>query len=141
MELLLEAMIEQPEWCMDMFNHCLDVSLTVLDMVWAEGYTFDSLFWCDDMGYRGTQFFSVRMYRDLLKPAQKRAVEWAHRKGIVAHLHSCGNITRFVPELVEMGMDGLNPLEVKAGMDSVRPQAGIRRPATASRRHQCGAVG
>jgi uroporphyrinogen decarboxylase len=26
---------------------------------------------------------------------------------------------RFVPELVEIGLDGLNPLEVKAGMDSL----------------------
>jgi uroporphyrinogen decarboxylase len=119
MKVLLEAMVEQPDWCIEMFNHCLDVSLTLLDMVWDEGYTFDSLFWCDDMGYRGTQFFSVKAYRELLKPAQKRAVEWAHKKGIVAHLHSCGNIMRFVPELVDIGMDGLNPLEVKAGMDSL----------------------
>ena len=50
---------------------------------------------------------------------QKRAIEWAHAKGIVAHLHSCGNINAFVPELVEIGLDGLNPLEVKAGMDPV----------------------
>jgi uroporphyrinogen decarboxylase len=119
MEVLLEAMIEQPEWCLEMFNHCLDVSLALLDQVWAEGYTFDSLFWCDDMGYRGTQFFSVRLYRELLLPVQQRAVAWAHGKGIKAHLHSCGDIRRFVPELVEIGMDALNPLEVKAGMDPV----------------------
>jgi uroporphyrinogen decarboxylase len=119
MEVLLEAMVEQPEWVKEMYDHCLDMSLALLDMIWDEGYTFDSIFWCDDMGYRNTQFFSVRAYRELLKPAQKRAVEWAHAKGIPAHLHSCGNIMRFVPELVEIGLDGLNPLEVKAGMDSV----------------------
>jgi len=119
MELLLEAMIEKPEWVVEMYNHCLDISLVLLDMVWEEGYTFSSIFWCDDMGYRGTQFFSVNMYRDLLKPIQQRAIEWAHAKGIKAHLHSCGNINRFVPELVEIGLDGLNPLEVKAGMDPV----------------------
>jgi len=119
MEVLLEAMVEQPEWCKDMFDHCLDVSLALLDMIWDEGYTFDSIFWCDDMGYRGTQFFSLQTYRELLKPAQKRAIDWAHRKGISAHLHSCGNIMRFVPDLVEIGLDGLNPLEVKAGMDAV----------------------
>lgn len=119
MEVLLEAMVEQPDWVKEMYDHCLDVSLALLDMIWDEGYTFDSIFWCDDMGYRGTQFFSVRTYRELLKPAQKRAIEWAHAKGIPAHLHSCGNIMRFVPELVEIGLDGLNPLEVKAGMDSL----------------------
>ena len=50
---------------------------------------------------------------------QKRAFDWAHAHGIKAHLHSCGNITRFVPDLVDAGLDCLNPLEVKAGMDGV----------------------
>jgi uroporphyrinogen-III decarboxylase len=44
---------------------------------------------------------------------------WAEAKGIKAHLHSCGDINPFVPELVDMGLDGLNPLEVKAGMDPI----------------------
>ena len=35
-------------------------------------------------------------------------------------IHSCGDINPFVPELVEIGLDALNPLEVKAGMDPVR---------------------
>jgi uroporphyrinogen decarboxylase len=50
---------------------------------------------------------------------QKRAIEWAHAKGIKARLHSCGDIKKFVPELIEIGLDGLNPLEVKAGVDPV----------------------
>jgi uroporphyrinogen decarboxylase len=69
------------------------------------------------MGYRNGTFFSLQMYRDILKPVQKRAIEWAHEKGIVAHLHSCGNINAFMPELLDIGLDALNPLEVKAGMD------------------------
>lgn len=119
METLLEAMVEQPEWCKDMLDHCLDVNLKLHEMVLAEGYTYDSLFWCDDMGYRGTQFFSLPIYRELLRPAQQRAIEWAHRHGMKAHLHSCGNIRRLVPDLVEIGLDALNPLEVKAGMDAL----------------------
>jgi uroporphyrinogen decarboxylase len=35
------------------------------------------------------------------------------------HLHSCGDIRPFVPELIEIGVDMLNPLEVKAGVDPV----------------------
>ena len=89
------------------------------DMVWDAGYRFDCVSWPDDMGYKFNQFFSVAMYRELLKPFHKRAIDWAHAKGIKAHLHSCGDINPFVPELVGMGMDALNPLEVKAGVDPV----------------------
>jgi uroporphyrinogen decarboxylase len=118
-ERLLFALVEQPEWCRDMFCHLLEVNLALLDMVWEAGYQFDSILWYDDMGYKKNQFFSLRMYRDLLKPYHQRAIDWAHAKGIKAHLHSCGDINPFVPELVNMGLDALNPLEVKAGMDPV----------------------
>lgn len=119
-EELLIWMAEDPELVIDMFNTELDCSLQLLDMIWDKGYTFDSIFWCDDMGYRNGTFFSVDMYRRILKPVQQRAIDWAHAKGIVAHLHSCGNINAFIPELVSMGLDGLNPLEVKAGVDPLR---------------------
>jgi uroporphyrinogen decarboxylase len=104
----------------DIFNTQLDCSLQLLDMIWNEGYTFDAVYWPDDMGYRNGPFFSVKTYREILKPVQKRAIDWAHAKGIYAHLHSCGNINLLLPELVDIGLDALNPLEVKAGMDPVR---------------------
>lgn len=118
-ERLLIALMEEPEWCFDMFNHYLDTHLALLDMVWDAGYTFDSVMWPDDMGYKHSQFFSVNTYRELVKPVHKRAVEWAHKKGIKAHLHSCGDINPLIPELIDIGIDALNPLEVKAGMDPV----------------------
>jgi uroporphyrinogen decarboxylase len=118
-ERVLLALVEDPEWMVDMWRTELETELALLDMVWDAGYTFDSIFWYDDMGYKQNQFFSMRMYRNLLKPFHQRAIEWAHAKGIKAHLHSCGDVRPFVPELVKMGLDGLNPLEVKAGMDPV----------------------
>lgn len=116
-ERVLMAMIDDPEWITDMFNHFLDVNIALFDRVWQAGYTFDAIRWPDDMGYKQNQFFSLGMYRDLLKPVHQRAVEWAHAHGIKAIMHSCGDIRPFLPELVEIGLDGLHPLEVKAGMD------------------------
>jgi uroporphyrinogen decarboxylase len=118
-ERLLMALLTDPEWCVDMFNTFLDVNLALLEQVWDAGYTFDEVTWPDDMGYKQNQFFSVRTYRKLLKPVHRRAVEWAHAKGVKVRLHSCGDIRPFVPELVEIGVDALNPLEVKAGMDPI----------------------
>ncbi len=118
-ERILMALAQEPEWCVDMFNHYLDVNLALLDTMWDKGYAFDGVFWWDDMGYKDAQFFSLDMYREILKPVHKRAIEWAHAKGIKAHLHSCGNINPFVPELIDIGLDALNPLEVKAGMDPI----------------------
>jgi len=119
-ERLLTWMVEDPDLVREIFDTELECSLQVLQMIWDEGYTFDAITWCDDMGYRGGTFFSRQMYEAILQPAQKRAIDWAHEKGIVARLHSCGNINEFVPALVDMGLDALNPLEVKAGMDPLQ---------------------
>lgn len=122
-ETMLIAMAMQPEWIKDMFDHYLDVAIALWDMVWEEGYHFDEVFWYDDMGYKGTQFFSLDMYRELVKPAHKRACDWAKAHGIKTRLHSCGNIAPLIPELIEIGLDALNPLEVKAGLDPVALKA------------------
>ena len=122
-ERVLVAMIEQPEWLSDMFNHFLNMDLALYEMIWDAGYRFDEIMWCDDMGYKNAQFFSVAMYRSLLKPVHGRAVAWAHERGVKAHLHSCGNINPFIPDLIEIGVDMLNPLEVKAGMNPVELKA------------------
>ncbi len=118
-ERLLILMVDDPELVIDMFSHQLNCSIQLLEMIWQGGYTFDAVSWPDDMGYRNGPFFSIDMYRQILKPVHKRAIDWAHEKGIVTHLHSCGDINPLLPELVDIGLDALNPLEVKAGMDPV----------------------
>ena len=118
-ERVLMSLADAPDWLMDIFEHMLENNLALLDQVWDAGYHFDSIFWWDDMGYKQHQFFSLKTYRKVLKPFHQRAIDWAHAKGIKAHLHSCGDIRPFVPELISMGLDALNPLEVKAGMDPV----------------------
>ena len=119
-ERFLTAMALNPDWCQDMFQHYLDQCIALMELVWQAGYEFDCISWPDDMGYKYKQFFSMKMYRQSLKPYQKQAIDWAHSKGAKAHLHSCGNIVPFIPELVEIGLDALNPLEVKAGMDPLQ---------------------
>jgi uroporphyrinogen decarboxylase len=122
-ETILYAMVDDPDWIVDMFNHGCDLSLALLDMIWNEGYTFDELMWFDDMAYKNGMFFSKKMWREMVRPYQKRVVDWAHAHGIKAHLHCCGNIYALIPELIEMGLDALNPMEVKAGMDPVDVKA------------------
>lgn len=119
-ETTLMAMVDDPEWIRDMVNTGCDLTLQLLDMIWDEGYEFDEFLWYDDLGYKGNLLISLDMYRDIIKPYQKRAIEWAHAKGLKAQLHSCGKVEALIPEFIEIGLDCLNPLEVKAGMDTVK---------------------
>lgn len=118
-ENILMMLAEDPEWCADMFQHELDVHIALFDQIWDAGYRADEIFWPDDMGYRQHTFFSLDTYREVLKPVHKKACDWAHAKGLKVHLHSCGFVQTLIPDLLEIGVDALNPLEVKAGMDPI----------------------
>ena len=116
-ETVLVSMLDNPEWFSDMVNTFLDRSIALYDMIWDEGYHFDAIFFYDDMGYKNRTFFSNELYAELLQPVHKRAIDWAHCHGIKARLHSCGYIMPRIPQLMDIGLDALNPIEIKAGMD------------------------
>jgi len=118
-ENVLIAMMEEPEFVQDIFDTYLNRCEILFGRMWDAGYKFDEMFWYDDMGYKGTTFFSPAMYREMVQPFHKRAVDWAHNHGIVAQLHSCGDVMTLLPDIVATGVDCLNPLEVKAGMDAL----------------------
>ena len=113
-------MIEEPELMEDIFDTYLKNCIALYDRMWDAGYHFDEMMWYDDLGYKGTTFFSPNMYRNMLQPYHKKAVDWAHDHGVYAQLHSCGDIMTLVPDILATGVDALNPLEVKAGMDCIK---------------------
>jgi uroporphyrinogen decarboxylase len=57
------------------------------------------------------------MYRELLMPFHKQLCDLAHSKGAKVIYHGCGNNNQLMPLFVEAGIDCMQPLEVKAGMD------------------------
>jgi uroporphyrinogen decarboxylase len=116
----LIAMADDPEFCIDFIVTCLDLDLALLELMWDRGFRPDAVRWPEDMGYRNGLLFSNDMYRRICKPAQKRLIDWAHNRGLKTQLHSCGNVMELIPEFVEIGLDGLNPLEQKAGMDALQ---------------------
>jgi uroporphyrinogen decarboxylase len=71
-------------------------------------------FW-DDMAGQNGWLINPAMYRKMVKPKQKRLVE-AIKKKTAAKLfyHSCGATRGLIPDLIEIGFDILNPVQVSA---------------------------
>jgi uroporphyrinogen decarboxylase len=69
----------------------------------------------DDLGTQNGPQLSVRMYRRLVKPYQQQVWEFIKaRSGLPVFLHCCGGIYPFIPDLIEAGVDILNPVQVSA---------------------------
>ena len=59
-------------------------------------------------------------YREIMLPGHKLLFDFAHARGLKVIVHSCGYVEPLVPGLIEAGMDCLQVIEVKAGMDLLK---------------------
>jgi uroporphyrinogen-III decarboxylase len=72
---------------------------------------------CDDMAYNEGPMFSPRSFEQVFLPACRRMFrEFKSAGSRWVLLHSDGNILPILDMLVDAGIDGLNPLEKRAGM-------------------------
>jgi uroporphyrinogen decarboxylase len=60
------------------------------------------------------------MYRELILPAHKKTIDFVKSHGRKVVMHSCGYVAPLVPHLIEAGVDCLQVIEVKAGMDLLK---------------------
>jgi len=76
----------------------------------------------DDLGTQNAPFLSVGMFRELIMPYYKRGLDWIHQNTRwKVFMHSDGAIYPFLPSLIEMGVDIINPVQTTAkGMDPVK---------------------
>jgi len=70
----------------------------------------------DDYGTQRALQISPKMFRELVKPYLKRICDLIHE--ICPHVivldHSCGSITPIIPDLIEAGVDAINPVQTTA---------------------------
>ncbi len=71
----------------------------------------------DDIAYKGRLMFSPKFLRETFLPCLKRMMRPLKEAGIRVIYHSDGDLTEILDDLVEAGIDGLNPIEPAAGMD------------------------
>jgi len=76
----------------------------------------------DDLGEQQRPLISPAMYRRLFKPRHARMFGYVHAHSDCAvFLHSCGSIYELIPDLIEAGVDVLNPVQTSAArMDPAR---------------------
>lgn len=73
----------------------------------------------DDLGTQNAPIMSPKIYREMIKPAQKKVVDFIKSKADVKIVYHCdGAIREFLPDFVDIGFDAWNPIQVSAnGMD------------------------
>lgn len=88
-------------------------------MLSACGQYLDVIIQGGDLGSQKSTLISLKDYRELIKPLQAKAVEMIRRKtDAKIFYHSCGAVSKLIPDFIEIGIDILNPVQIRAeGMD------------------------
>ncbi len=119
-EYMLMGMALDPEWVEDMVKVYSDMTLNLQEILFAkEGYP-DGIWYYEDMGFKNRPFMSPDMYKELIFPAHKRTIDYAHANKLPVVMHSCGFVEPLLPHMLEAGIDCLQVIEIKAGMDLLR---------------------
>ena len=77
----------------------------------------EAVFMGDDIAFKSGPFLRPSWFDEHLFPRMARICDAYHARGIKVLFHSDGNLNLILGGLVEAGIDGLNPIEVLAGMD------------------------
>ncbi|MEM2083150.1 MAG: uroporphyrinogen decarboxylase family protein [Nitrososphaerota archaeon] len=69
----------------------------------------------EDLGMQTGPIINPELFRKLIKPRDEKIFKFIKKKAnVYLLLHSCGSIYKFIPDLIEMGVDALNPVQVSA---------------------------
>ena len=119
-EYMLMGMAVEPDWVRDMVLTYSRLTIDLQEELFAREGKPDAIWYYEDMGFKGRPFMSPGMYRELVQPGHAMLFDYAHSLGLKVIVHSCGFVEPLVPGLIEAGMDCLQAMEVKAGMDVLR---------------------
>lgn len=117
MENALTLMIENPDWIKTMADHAAERIIQNIEIVKRQGVRLDGIYYDDDMAFKNGPMFSPALFKKLFKPGMMHIFNYVHGWGGHVFMHTDGFINPLLPDLIEAGIDIIDPMEVKAGVD------------------------
>ena len=109
MENLLMDFILNPGFVRELFSMITDFNLLLIDSL--KQYPVDGIIFGDDWGWQGGLLMHPDTWRKFILPCIERTYERAHLYGFDVFIHSCGDITAILDDLLEVGVDVFNPFQ------------------------------
>ncbi|MBN2584606.1 MAG: hypothetical protein JXL80_16200 [Planctomycetes bacterium] len=115
---MLPSLLLEPEWVHDMLRVWTDFFKRHYAHVFDTVGRPDGMWIYEDLGFTNGLFASPATIRELFLPYYKELISfYKNDYGMPVLIHSCGDIRKAVPIIIEAGWDCLQPMEAKAGVD------------------------
>ena len=109
MEKLLLDFMRAPDFCLDLIRITTDFSIQAIEMAAEVGADVVALE--GDLAFNTSTLISPDQYRKFLKPYHAKIVEASHRAGMKIIKHSDGNLWPIMDDMIEIGFDGIHPIQ------------------------------
>ncbi len=126
MQELFVDMAERPEFVEELLDRILNEwNLPIIDQQLALGV--DGFYFADDWGSKTNLMFSKAMWRRFIKPRLAVCYARATAAGAYVGQHTDGNVQAVIPDLIEIGLDILNPIQASVyDPNGIKAQYGDR---------------
>lgn len=109
-ENFLADLAGDPEYAQSMLDFIIHKNLVMLENI-VNTPGLDGILLGSDWGSQRDLLMSPECWRKMIAPGEKKEYDLIHQAGLDVWVHSCGDIRKIFPDLVEMGVDALNPIQ------------------------------
>ena len=102
-------MVEHPQFADELLDRICEFNLALVDQACA--HSFDNVRFGDDWGSQRGLIMGPKLWRRFIKPRFARMVHRAAAYGRTTLLHSDGDVVEIIPDLIEIGLTCLNPVQ------------------------------
>lgn len=118
-ENFLPALLLEPDWIKDFCNVYLDFYIKHFELLFREVGLPDGIWMFEDLGYKNGPFCSPATMKELIQPYYTKLNNFFHDYKLPVILHSCGDIRKAMPMIIESGYACIQPMEAKAGCNVI----------------------
>ena len=93
-----------------MLERCADFAVALAEAA-CKRFPLDWLWLGDDVAGQHATIMSPEMWRELIKPQLKRVADVGRAANLPIAYHSCGAVSAIIPDLIEIGIGVLNPIQ------------------------------
>lgn len=112
MEQALADLIEEPQIAEAILEHIFELDRGIFQRILERvADRIELVYIAEDLGTQESLLMSPRLFRRFLKPRLKRLVDMVHGYGVKVMHHDDGAIRPLIPDLIEAGIDILNPVQ------------------------------
>lgn len=119
----LVALLVEPEACREYAEAMADFKIALFDKI-IELAPFDMVLYQDDLGSTKGALMSLETYRDIFKEPVRRICQHVQSKGVLFGHHSCGRMEMFMDDLLDIGVDLVNPIQTWNNQSELKQKYG-----------------